>query len=103
IDGEIERNFHRAFAHLFLQPVEIGHCSERRLDCLVSTGFAADRPWHAWITRLAGDRVVSPLAVGMTNGMDRREINDIKAHGLCVLHSWQTIAESRSAIAAAFR
>ena len=102
IDGEIERNFHPAFAHLFLQPIKIGQRSERRLDRLMPTGFAADRPRHPWITRLAGDRIVPPLAVGVTYGMDRRKINDIEAHGFGVVHSEQAIAESRSAIAAPF-
>ena len=55
IDGEIQGNFHSAFAHLFLKPIEIGQRPKRRLDRLVSAGFAADRPRHARITRLAGD------------------------------------------------
>src|SRR5437764_15417985 len=102
IDVGIVLNFHPSFAYLFLQPINIGQRSERSLDRLMSTGFAADRPRHPWITRLAGDRIVPPLAVGVTYGMDRRKINDIEAHGFGVVHSEQAIAESRSAIAAPF-
>src|SRR5207302_10850732 len=84
IDGEIERNLHPAFAHLFLQPIKIGQRSERRLDRLMPTGFAADRPRHPWITRLAGDRIVPPLAVGVTYGMDRRsEERRVGKEGRC--------------------
>src|ERR1051326_2310285 len=98
IDCEIQRNLHSAFAHLFLQPIKVLKCAERRLDCLVSAGLAADRPWHARVARLAGDRVVSAFAIGVTDRMNRRKINEIKPHRLCIRHPRQTFAGRRPAI-----
>src|SRR6266513_3430070 len=102
IDREIERNFHSAFAHLFFEPLEIYQRSQCRLDRLVSASLTSDGPWHARIARLARDGVVPTLAVGVTNGMNRRKINDVETHCFCIVNSRQTIAESRSAIATAF-
>ena len=98
IDREIEGNFHSTFPHFFLKPVKIGERPQRRLDRLMPAGVAADRPWHARIAGLGGDRVVPPLAVGVTNRMNRRKINDVESHGFCVVYPRQTIAESRSAV-----
>ena len=103
IDCEIQRDFHPAFADLFLQPIEISQCAERRLDRFVSAGFAADRPRHTGIARFAGDRIVPAFAIGVPDGMNRWKINHVESHRLRVVHARQTIAESRSAIGAAFR
>src|SRR6266536_6519085 len=102
IEREIEGDFHAAFPHLFLKPVKISERPQRRLDRLMPTGVAADRPWHARIARLGRDCVVPPLAVGVTNRMNRRKIKNVESHGLYVVYPRQTIAESRSAVAPAF-
>src|SRR5438093_8933194 len=102
VQRKVEGDFHSAFAYLFLKPVEICQRPERRLDCFVTASLAADRPRHARIAWLARDRVVSAFAVAVTNRMNRRKINDVKAHRLRVVYPRQTIAESRPAIAAAF-
>src|SRR5262245_39699612 len=68
----------------------------------MSACLAADCPWHARIAWLASDRIIPPLAIGLTNRMNRRKIKDVESHCLCVVHARQTIPESRSAIAAAF-
>ena len=102
IQCKIEGNFHSAFSHFFLKPVEIGQRPERRFDRLMSAGLAADRPRHARVARLAGERVVPPFAIGVTNRMNRRKINDVETHCLRVVEPRQTIAESRSAIVDAF-
>src|SRR4030095_16142010 len=70
IDREIKGDFHSALAHLFLKPVEIFQRTERRLDRLVSASFAADRPWHPWLARFVGSRVISPFPIGVPNRMN---------------------------------
>jgi hypothetical protein len=102
IQRKIEGDFHSAFSHLFLKPVEIGERPERRLDRLVSADLAADRPRHSRIARLGRGRIVPSLAVGVTNRVNRWKINNVEPHCLCVVQPRQTIAKSRSAIGAAF-
>jgi hypothetical protein len=102
IQRKIEGNFHSAFSHFFLKPVEIGQRPERRLERPVSARLAANRPWHTRIVRFAGERVVPSFAIRVTNGMNRRKINDVETHRLCIVDPRQTIAQSRTAIAAAF-
>src|ERR1041385_6278550 len=64
----------------------------------MSARFAADRPWHARIPRLASDGIVAAFAIGMTDWMNRRKINYIEPHRFGVVDSGQTIAKSRAAI-----
>src|SRR5438270_6236100 len=58
---------------------------------------------HAGIIRLRENRIVSSFAVSATNGMDRREINDVKSHCLGILDPGQTIAQLGTALAAPLR
>src|SRR5262245_66654106 len=102
IDREIECHFHSAFAHLFLEPIKILQRPERRLHRLVSSSLAADRPRHAGIARLACDCVVPSFAMGMTNRMNRRKIDDVEPHRFHVVDTRKTIAENRSPITVAF-
>src|ERR1700757_1431851 len=68
----------------------------------MSASLATDRPWHPRITRFGRDRVIAAFAIRPADRMNRRKINDVEPHCLCVVHPRQTIPESRSAIAAAF-
>ena len=102
IDGEIERNLHSALSYFTLEPIEILQRTERRFDCFMTTGFASDRPRHARIARLSSDEIVSPLAIGVADRMNRWKINHVEAHGPRVIDSRQTIAKCRSTIAATF-
>src|SRR6516162_3852617 len=64
----------------------------------MSAGLAADRPRHSWIAWFARDRVIATLAISPADRMNRRKINDVEPHCLCVVHARQAIPESRSAI-----
>src|SRR5207237_8928286 len=55
------------------------------------------------IIKLRNNRIVSSFAVSGTNGMDRREINDVKSHGFGILDPGQTIAQFGTALATALR
>src|ERR1700730_16683264 len=68
----------------------------------MSASFAADRPRHTRLARLARDRIIAPLPVSVADGMDRRKINDIESHRVGLVDRGQTVAKSRSAIAATF-
>ena len=68
----------------------------------MSARFASDRPRNARVAWLTSDRIIASFAIRVTNGMNRREINDIEPHCLGVIDPWQTIAESRSAITLTF-
>src|SRR5260370_16607409 len=98
----IERNLHSALSYFTLEPIEILQRTERRFDCCVTTGFASDRPRHAGIARFSSDGIVSPLAIGVADRMNRWKINHVEAHGPRVIDSRQAIAKCRSTIAAAF-
>src|SRR5215472_16486121 len=67
----------------------------------MSAGIAADRPWHSRIAWFASNRIIPTLAISPTDRMNRREINDVEPHSLCIVHARQAIPESRSSIAVA--
>src|SRR5207245_7050809 len=102
IECEIERDFHSAFSHLFLEPVEVRKCAERWLDRLVAARFTANCPRYARVTRFADDGVIASFAIRVTDRMNRRKINDIETHRLCVIDPRQTTAKRRATIATTF-
>src|SRR5207245_8912548 len=55
---------------------------------------------HAVIIRLRDNRIVSSFAVSGTDGMNWREIDDVKSHCFGVLDPGQTIAQLGTALAA---
>ena len=61
----------------------------------------ADRPRHSRIARFTTDRVIPTLSIRLTDWMNRRKIEDVESHCLCILHARQAITEGRSMIAAA--
>src|SRR5688572_15197938 len=59
--------------------MEIGQRAEIGMHRLMAAGLAANGPGAAGISRCAR-RVVTPLVVAYTNGMNRRQIEHIEAH-----------------------
>jgi len=55
---------------------------------------------HARIVRRAFQRIVAPLALGYSDRMDRWKVDHVEAHGLGIIETFQTVAKSRSAVAA---
>src|SRR5215471_3418477 len=51
------------------------------MDGLVATFSGTDRVRTTWIVRVGDEAVVASLAIGPAYGVDRRKIEDIKAHG----------------------
>src|SRR5947208_4440201 len=91
VDRKIERNFQPAFSNFLLQPGKILQRSEGGINILVPSAVRTtetpitDGIRHTGIIRLRNNRIVSSFAVSGTNGMDRREINDVKSHGFGIL------------------
>ncbi len=56
------------------------------LDRRVTAVLAADRPRAAGVAGLRHQRVVATFAVGSTDGVDRREVDDVEAQ---LRQSWQ--------------
>ncbi len=62
----------------------------------------ADGVRHARFARLAGHGIVAAFAIGETDRMNRRKINDVEAHGLRVVDAREAVAKGRTAIAVTF-
>src|SRR5206468_4121299 len=50
------------------------------MDRVVTAVFGADRPRRAGITGAGVERVVGAFAERLTDGVDRREVDDVEAH-----------------------
>src|ERR1700733_960322 len=80
LDGKIERKLHAVFQRCRAQPPEIINVAERWIDRGVSAVTVADRVRTADVFRIGAETVVFTLAVGMSDWMDRRQINNVEAH-----------------------
>src|SRR5205807_10627491 len=109
VDRKIERNFQPAFSNFLFQPGKILQRPERRINVLMPATVRQTQMTitgsirYAGIFRLRDNRIVSSFAVSGTDGMNRREINDIKSHGFGILDPGQTIAQLGTALAATLR
>ena len=59
----------------------------------MSPCLGADCPRASWIIRTDDEGIVFALAVGAADGMDRREIEHIKAHGRHIRKARLTVLE----------
>src|SRR6266478_995314 len=106
VDCEIECNFQPAFSNFLFQPGEILQRPEGGINVLVPATVrqtkmsVANGIRHAGIIRLRDNRIVSSFAVSGTDGMDWREIDDVKSHCFGVLDPGQTIAQLGTTLAA---
>src|SRR5437867_1636730 len=59
----------------------------------MSPFLRADCPWAAWIISTDDEGIVFALAVGAADGVDRREIEHVKAHGRHIRKARLTVLE----------
>src|SRR4051794_39527999 len=77
--GEIERHFEPVLPAGRHEPAKIGERAELGMDRVMAAFLRADGVETAGVVGFGLKRVVAPLAIGMANRMDRREIDDIEA------------------------
>src|SRR4051812_18462213 len=102
VQRKIQRDLHAARPYLPHEPFEILHGPEGRLDASMTPFVRSNGPRGTYIAQNRGERVVLTLSVCYTDGMNRRKIDDIEAHGLRVIEARQTIAEPAVFVCAAF-
>src|SRR5262245_53139038 len=59
---------------------EVFQCAEIRMNAFVSAFGTTDSPWTSRLVRLSCRRIVFPLAMGLTNRMNRGEIDHVETH-----------------------
>src|SRR5690606_23635996 len=74
LDGEVQGDLQAMLAGGADQFAEILATAQLRVDGLVAALLAADRIGAAGIVRPGGERIVAALAMGVADGVDRREI-----------------------------
>jgi hypothetical protein len=102
LHGEIERDFHLV---LFAGGDEITEILQRakfRVHRIVTALARTDRIGTSGIAFRRSHGVVAALAVGAADGVDRRQIDDVKAHSRNVRQACDTILE-RAVLAGRFR
>src|SRR5215475_409714 len=63
------------------ESAEVVQRSQMRVNGFMSAFGRSDGPWTADIMRLGGHRIVLSFSERVPDGMNRREINDVKTHG----------------------
>src|SRR5262245_63333296 len=91
--GEIERHFEAVLPAGRHEAAEIGESSKRGMDCIMPPLRSPDSIETARIIRASLERVIASLAIGMTNRMDRGEINDIESQTSDVRQPGDAIVE----------
>ena len=102
IEGKVERDLQSTEFGLFDQPQEIPFGSKGGFNVTVTASRATNRPGRADIVRSGREGVVLSFARGDADGMDRREVNHIEAHGLGVVQSGHAIPEPGMFVGAPF-
>ncbi len=80
LDGEVERKLDALCGGRIAQPAEVVDGAERGMDRIVAAFAAADRVRTADVAGRGAQGVVLALAVGLADGMDRRQIKNVKSH-----------------------
>ena len=81
LHGKIQRHFHVVLLAGGNKTAEVLKRAQLGMDGVVSAFGGADRVGAAGIAFLCGHRIVAALAVFPADRMDRREVDDVKAHG----------------------
>ena len=76
---EVERDFHAVRGAGAHEAPEVGQRAEFGVDRVMAAFRRADGVGAAGVARRGAQRIVAPLAIGMPDGMDRREIDNIEA------------------------
>ncbi len=80
LQGEVESDLHTQCPGLGDELVEVLDRAQRRVDGIVATALAADRPGRAGIVGTRDEGVVRALAVDLPDGMDRWQVDHVEAH-----------------------
>src|SRR5207247_7578041 len=81
LDREVERDLQPAAFGLLREVIEVVERAEVGVDGGVTALEAADGPRAAGLAWLGGERVVAALAMRAADRMDRRQVDDVEAHG----------------------
>src|SRR5690606_12726890 len=84
LEGEIERDLETVILRGFHKASEILERAELGMNGIVAASLRADGIDRAGVAALRLQRIVAALAVGLADGMYRREIENVKAHRLDV-------------------
>ena len=93
LEGVIEGDFESVVPGGLHQSVKILQGAKLRVKRLMAALRATDGVGAAGLARFSGDAIVFALAEGLPNGVNRREIEDIKAHAGDVGQPRNDIAE----------
>src|SRR5262249_4356979 len=80
LNREVERDLEAPARRGLHEPVEVVERAEVGMHRGVAAVGGTDGPWAAGLARLRRERVVAALAVRPTDGVDRRQIDDVEAH-----------------------
>ena len=80
LDGKVERDLDAHGAGRRDEMVEVGQRAEQRIDGGVPSVAVANGPGAAGVAGLGVARVVLPLAIGYSDGMHRRDVDDVESH-----------------------
>src|SRR6266550_3090479 len=94
LGGEIERHFEPVLPASRHEATKIGERAELGMDRVMAAFRRADGVETAGVVGFGLERVIAPLAIGMTNRMDRGEIDDIEAEAGDVRQPCDAIIES---------
>ena len=81
VDGEVQRDLKSVTLCLGDEGVEVRDGAQVRVDGVMAAGRGADRPGNAGVVRSGIEGVVGALAIAEPDGVHRREIDDVEAHG----------------------
>ena len=80
LKGQIERDLEAVLPGPLDQPAEAGQGAELGMDLKVTTLLRPDRPGTAGVLRAGLQSVVLAFAIGSTDGVDGRQVEDVEAH-----------------------
>src|SRR5690606_27515986 len=78
LQGKIECDLELELAGSLDQAPEVFERAQLRVHGGVPAVLRADRPRAAMIAGLCGPRIVVPLAMGLADGMDRRQVHHVE-------------------------
>ena len=79
LDREVERDLDVQLFRRCNEALELLERAELRVDCVVSALFRADRPRATRVLRPSFESVVAAFAIRASDGVNRREIDDVEA------------------------
>src|SRR5450759_5079355 len=93
LKGDVERQLQAVLCCAGHQAPEVLESTELWMHRFVSAFRRADRPGAAGVIRSGRRAVVAPLAEAAADGVDRRQIEDVEAHGGDVIQAFLDVPE----------